>query len=364
METSEIPSGIQALDEVLQGIRLGDNVVWQVDRLEDYRYFAAPFAEAAIAARRRLVYLRFASHPPVLAPHPGLETIELDPSLGFDYFTREVHLLIEAHGPEVLYVFDNLSALVVEWATDELLANFFQITCPFLFELNTVAYFALTRGQHAHYAVARIRDTTQILVDVYHAKDQMHIHPIKVWDRYSPQMFLPHLVAGENWHPLSQSREAAEVLASARQSPLLDTTQPLAPWESVYQKLSDYSKTPSGFDETDPEQLALKQELGRMLIGHHPVFNRLADRYFKLEDLIAIRNRLIGAGRIGGKAAGMLLAQRILLTKKDETGIDFAERLDGHDSFYIGSDVFFTFLVNNDLFRLRLRLTCDSATSP
>lgn len=364
METSEIPSGIQALDEVLQGIRLGDNVVWQVDRLEDYHYFAAPFAEAAIAARRRLVYLRFASHPPVLAPRPGLETIELDPSLGFDYFTREVHLLIEAHGPEVLYVFDNLSALVVEWATDELLANFFQITCPFLFELNTVAYFALTRGQHAHYAVARIRDTTQILVDVYHAKDQMHIHPIKVWDRYSPQMFLPHLVAGENWLPLSQSREAAEVLASARQSPLLDTTQPLAPWESVYQKLSDYSKTPSGFDETDPEQLALKQELGRMLIGHHPVFNRLADRYFKLEDLIAIRNRLIGAGRIGGKTAGMLLAQRILLTKKDETGIDFAERLDGHDSFYIGSDVFFTFLVNNDLFRLRLRLTCDSATSP
>ena len=364
MGTPEIHSGIKALDEVLQGIRLGDNVVWQVDRLEDYRYFATPFAEAALAARRRLVYLRFASHPPVLAPHPGLETIELDPSLGFDYFTREVHLLIEAHGPEVMYVFDNLSALVVEWATDESLANFFQITCPFLFELNTVAYFALTRGQHAHYAVARIRDTTQILVDVYHAKDQMHIHPIKVWDRYSPQMFLPHLVAGENWHPLSQSREAAEVLASARQSPLLETTQPLAPWESVYQKLSDYSKTPSGFDEGHPEQLALKQELGRMLIGHHPVFNRLADRYFTLEDLFAIRKRLIGAGRIGGKAAGMLLAQRILLTKKQETGIDFTERLDDHDSFYIGSDVFFTFLVNNDLFRLRLRLTCDSATSP
>jgi pyruvate,water dikinase len=363
MTTSEIPSGIQALDEVLQGIRLGDNVVWQVDRLEDYRYFAVPFAEAAVAARRRIVYLRFASHPPVLAPQPGLETVELDPSLGFDYFTREVHLLIEAHGPEVMYVFDNLSALVVEWATDESLANFFQITCPFLFELNTVAYFALTRGQHAHYAVARIRDTTQILVDVYHAKEQMHIHPIKVWDRYSPQMFLPHLVAGEKWHPLSQSREAAEVLASARQSPLLEMTQPLAPWESVYQKLSDYSKAPSGFDERDPEQLALKQELGRILIGHHPVFSRLADRYFTLEDLFAIRKRLIGAGRIGGKAAGMLLAQRILLTKKEETGIDFTERLDGHDSFYIGSDVFFTFLVNNDLFRLRLRLTCDSATS-
>jgi pyruvate,water dikinase len=363
MDTSSIHSGIQALDKVLQGIRLGDNIVWQVDGMEDYRYFAEPFAEASIANRRRLVYLRFASHPPVLAPRPGLETIELNPSLGFDFFTREVHHLIDAHGLEVFYVFDNLSALVVEWATDELLANFFQITCPFLAELETIAYFALTRGQHAHQAVARIRDTTQILVDVYHAKGQMHIHPIKVWDRYSPQMFLPHLVAGENWLPLSHSREAAEVLASVHQSPLLDTTRPIAPWESVYQKLVHYSDTPSGFDETDPEQLALKQELGRMLIGHHPVFSDLANRYFTLDDLFAIRNRLIGAGRIGGKAGGMLLARRILLTENGETEIDFAGRLEDHDSFYIGSDVFFTFLVNNDLFKLRLRLTCDSAIS-
>jgi len=51
MDISTIHSGIQALDEVLHGIRLGDNVVWQVDSLEDYRYFAEPFAEAAMVAR-------------------------------------------------------------------------------------------------------------------------------------------------------------------------------------------------------------------------------------------------------------------------------------------------------------------------
>ena len=56
MDASTVPSGIQALDEVLQGIRLGDNVVWQVDRLEDYRYFAEPFAKAAIATHRRIIY--------------------------------------------------------------------------------------------------------------------------------------------------------------------------------------------------------------------------------------------------------------------------------------------------------------------
>ncbi len=356
-------SGIQALDEVIQGIRLGDNVVWQVDRLEDYCFFAEPFAKAATTNNLPLVYLRFASHPPVLAPRSGLETIELNPGLGFDSFTREVHRIIESHGPGVMYVFDNLSALVVEWATDELLANFFQITCPFLYELNTIAYFALTRGQHSHSAVARIRDTTQILVDVYHVKGRMHIHPIKVWDRYSPQMFLPHLVGGEHWLPLSHSSEAVEVLTSAHPTPLVETTRPLAPWESVYQKLSHYREHPKGFDETDPEQMALKQELSRMLIGHHPIFNQMADRYFTLDDLFAIRNRLIGAGRIGGKAAGMLLARRILLTEKKKSGANLAERLEDHDSFYIGSDVFFTFLVHNNLFRLRLHLTCNSATS-
>src|SRR5512137_216410 len=104
MDITTIQSGIQALDEVLQGIRLGDNVVWQVDGLEDYRYFAEPFAKAAIANNRRIVYLRFASHSPVLATRPGLETIEVNPNLGFDLFTREVHRLIEVRGPGVLYV--------------------------------------------------------------------------------------------------------------------------------------------------------------------------------------------------------------------------------------------------------------------
>ena len=87
-----------------------------------------------------------------------------------------MHQIIEEEGREVFYVFDNLSALVVEWATDELLANFFQVTCPFLFELDTVAYFALTRGRHSHSAVARIRDTTQILLDVYQVEGR-HVPP-------------------------------------------------------------------------------------------------------------------------------------------------------------------------------------------
>jgi len=361
MESKVVNSGIAALDEVLKGLRLGDNVVWQVDNLKDYSYFVEPFADQAIRDSGNCVYLRFAPHPPIIGPRRGLMIKEVDPGHGFDFFSAEVHRVIEEWADKKFFLLDNLSALVEEWATDELLANFFQISCPFLRELDTVAYFALTRGQHAHSAVARIRDTTQVLIDVYRIKGRMYIHPLKVWDRYSPQMFLPHVVTEKSWQPVFQSGEAAEVSATARKQPLRAMESSIAPWDSVYNRLIQYREADKDSRQMVPEILALKEEFSRMLIGNHPEFNRLADSYFTLEDLYSIRDRMIGSGRIGGKAAGMLLARRILLEEDGE--IDFSQVLEDHDSFYIGSDVFFTFLVHNDLFRLRLKLSRNSQLS-
>ena len=96
MDSSLVPSGMPGLDAMVQGLRLGDNVVWQVDSLVDYLYFAEPFAKRAIADKRDLVYLRFAPHPPLLLDRPGLETVEVDPSEGFDFFSAKVHRIIEA----------------------------------------------------------------------------------------------------------------------------------------------------------------------------------------------------------------------------------------------------------------------------
>lgn len=363
MNRHTVSTGIPGLDEVLQGLRLGDNVVWQVDNLEDYRYFAEPFAREGIKRGRDVVYIRFSEDPPVLAPQPGLETLEVDPSQGFDYFSRTVNEIIEKRGTGVLYVLDNLSALVAKWATDELLANFFQVTCPYLFEFDTVTYFALTRGRHAYSAVARIRDTTQVLIDVSHVKDRMYLHPLKVWDRYSPNMYLPHVVSGDDFIPVAQSGDAAEVAAMTRRTPLRSRGSSTAPWEIVFHRLEKYRGEYDDSLARDPEFTALKQELIRMLIGSDPQFAGLAQKYFTLKDLTDIRERLIGSGRIGGKAAGMLLARAILRCREDERGLWCSQQMEGHDSFYIGSDVFFTFLVNNNLFRLRQKMTKSSRLS-
>lgn len=355
-------SGIDELDEVIKGLRLGDNVVWQVGNLQEYLYFVEPFVKQALHNDNKCVYLRFAPHPPVINVIDNRLIIkEVDPRGGFDLFSGEVHKVIEELGNEKFFIFDNLSALVEEWATDELLANFFQVTCPFLRELDTVAYFALTRGYHAYSAIARIRDTTQVLIDVFHIKGNMYIHPLKVWDRYSPQMFLPHMISGKTWQPIFQSGEAAALSSSARRQSLQYMENSIAPWDSVYHKLIQYRESDKGSLELSPEILALKEEFLRMLLGNHPDITKLADSYFTLEDLYSIRDRMIGSGRIGGKAAGMLLARRILAGVNNE--MDFSHVLEDHDSFYIGSDVFFTFLVDNNLFRLRLKLSGNSQLS-
>ena len=350
-----IRSGLPSLDEVLQGLLLGDNVVWQVDRLEDYPRFAVEFTEQAIGDGFDCVYLRFAPHSAILEPRAGLTIMKIDPSVGFDSFTGEVHRIIGERGSRVCYIFDNLSTLVEEWATDELLANFFKVTCPYIFEVGAVAYFAIRRGQHGHGAISHIRNTTQILIDVYHVGNDTYVQPLKVWGRYSPQMFLPHRITGNGWEPVSRSGDAARILTTASSRPLNVSSESIAPWDTVYRKLLRDRSMHDDLTALTEETTALKESLTRMMIGNHKKLIQLADRYLTLDDLLRIRDRLIGSGRIGGKAAGMLLARSVLLADKGQ--IDFAQVLEEHDSFYIGSDVFFTFLVNNDLFHLRMELS-------
>lgn len=41
-------SGFPQMDDVLDFIRLGDNVVWQISELDEFRTFAEPFARQAV----------------------------------------------------------------------------------------------------------------------------------------------------------------------------------------------------------------------------------------------------------------------------------------------------------------------------
>ena len=187
----KVKSGFPDMDGLLDYIRTGDNVVWRVGSIEEFRYFAKPFARQAVKEGRNLIYMRFASHEPILEPEPGIKICEFDPDKGFEAFTVDIYNCITREGREAFYVFDSLSSLQSVWYTDLMMGNFFRVTCPYLFKLDTVAYFPLLRGKHSFHTVSRIRDTTQLLLDV-HSGEELYLHPLKVWNRYTPRMFLPH----------------------------------------------------------------------------------------------------------------------------------------------------------------------------
>ena len=166
MDDRMVTTGLAGLDTILSGLRMGDNVVWRVDDIDDYRALVAPFAAAARVEGRRVVYLRFGRHAPLLDPGEVAVVHDLDAYRGFESFTVRLHTILADEGPGVFYVFDCLSDLLDAWATDAMIAHFFLVTCPYLYDLDTVAYFALLRPSHSTATVARIRSTTQVLVEV------------------------------------------------------------------------------------------------------------------------------------------------------------------------------------------------------
>ena len=51
----KICSGFPQIDEILHHIRLGDNVVWQVSDVDEFRLFAEPFARQAVKDGRNVI---------------------------------------------------------------------------------------------------------------------------------------------------------------------------------------------------------------------------------------------------------------------------------------------------------------------
>ncbi len=336
-----ISTGDKALDKVITGLQLGDNVVWQIGAIEDYRDVVLPFVKQACKDKRRLVYVRFADHEPLLEESKSAAVYTLDASLGFESFSAEINGIARKEGEGVFYVFDCLSDLLSAWSNDLMIGNFFKVTCPYLFQLNTIAYFSILRNSHSFKTIARIRDTTQLLIDVYHHEGGDYLHPLKVWNRYSPTMFLPHIRKKDAFVPITSSADTSRLFYNVFKKGVKSTEQNLDRWDRLFMGAEDLAGQ-KGVSRKKTGQLC--DQISRLILSRDERILKLAQKNLMLEDLLAIRSRMIGTGFIGGKSVGMLIARSILLKEKSLRAERFFEP---HDSFYVGSDVFYTYLVEN-----------------
>ncbi|RMH54479.1 MAG: phosphoenolpyruvate synthase [Candidatus Hydrogenedentota bacterium] len=142
-----------------------------------------------------------------------------------------------------------------------------------------------------------------------------------------------------------------EVLEKRRPEtiPLLGFNPELAPWDLLFKQAERYEAMP------EPQRSAYVHHLKEIIvviikamISDQLAYVGIAREFFTIQDLKEIRRRRYGRGRIGGKAAGMLLAytilRRALVSLESSATLSF--RIP--ESFFIGSDVNYEFYSLND----------------
>jgi transcriptional regulator with XRE-family HTH domain len=193
-----LTTGLPALDEFLEGLRYGDNVVWEVDGPEE-----TPFVAAFLRGSKRspLVYVSFHVSPQAILDRfeavwdperfvlldcftDGLA--EGDPAVASFYRRGRAsrsrvqrveaptapqavnELLAELElelGRGARYVFDSLTGMQELWGREQALSLFLR-SCPRLYDLRTAAYWLLERAAHDASFLSRLRHVTQVMLEL------------------------------------------------------------------------------------------------------------------------------------------------------------------------------------------------------
>ncbi len=121
----------------------------------------------------------------------------------------------------------------------------------------------------------------------------------------------------------------------------------LAPQDMLFEQAETIARMPEEERaKYRPRLQEIKVVLIRTMVSDHLKYINIGRKWFKVADLVKIRKRRIGSGKVGGKAAGMLLALRIL---QDTAPPELRDSFRIPESYFLGSDVFYNFMSLNEL---------------
>jgi len=139
-------TGVAALDDALDGLFWGDNVVFQVaDDAAAHGFYRAVAATDTAYDRRLFIRLQDAS-----PTYPGFDVLDARPNRKLAQAAPLLHAVFErCQGAErALLLFDGLDTMAARWGAD-VAARFFSACCPQLLDLGAIAYwFMPTRDDH------------------------------------------------------------------------------------------------------------------------------------------------------------------------------------------------------------------------
>ncbi len=178
--------------------------------------------------------------------------------------------------------------------------------------------------------------------------------PVDVWERRLRMIRdnLTEFYWAYNLSPQLFEELAREVLAQRPTAEKALAFNPeMASMEILFQQMENYTKLPPAEQARARHHMQeTKVVLIKALISDELDFVRVAKEYLTYEDLSWIRQHRVGRGKIGGKAAGLVLAWKILQVTLDR----FCEtcqqiELVMPETYFVGADVSYEFLEVNDL---------------
>ena len=154
---------------------------------------------------------------------------------------------------------------------------------------------------------------------------------------------LPHTLFDEIMHAVLAERALDE-----------ETTLPfnpeLAPQPVLLAQAKEYAALPPQQLKSVSHHLAeVTVVLIKRMISDQMAFVGLAREFLDAADFAVIDERRIGEGKIGGKAAGMMLAWKILQREDPADEMDLRGRVVIPDSYFVGADVYYDFKAINEL---------------
>ncbi|MDQ4134354.1 MAG: helix-turn-helix domain-containing protein [Actinomycetota bacterium] len=162
-------SGVADLDELIDGLILGDNVVWVIDDDETAARIEDAMLAEAISRGQRCLYVTTSTDPRRLRARldPAVTVLDARPrGTHGDAAALEMAIIEGVRGtPPGTVVVDRLDRLARRWGADRAV-GFFSRVCPRMFDLGALAYWRAPRKDLGNAVIDRITKVTQCVFEV------------------------------------------------------------------------------------------------------------------------------------------------------------------------------------------------------
>jgi len=211
-----ITTGIGHLDELLRGLIVGENVVWETDSGSRHDVFIGSFVRAALANGQTVVYVSFNRSPATMQqalgefwgnkrfllidcftsgkgkddrifrsfydkrkPDAAGRIRRIENPGDAETFVQEMNRIEDECGEGPRYVFDSLTGMQDLWGDETRAYKYFTYTCPRLYDLKTIAYWIIEREAHTRSFCANIRHVTQVVIGLARHKGLNSLQIVK-----------------------------------------------------------------------------------------------------------------------------------------------------------------------------------------